>query len=137
MASVRTLRRWAFVHKWTSLVCTLFLLVFCLTGLPLIFKDGLRDLLSDEPPYAVLPADTPLTNLDGLVAEAKRRRPDHLVWFVFVDDDEPQIVVGMLPSANAPPAQARRLRFDARTGEFLKEIGPGRTRTLPFLDLML
>ena len=30
---------WAAVHKWTSLVCTAFLLMLCLTGLPLIFHD--------------------------------------------------------------------------------------------------
>jgi len=33
----RSLRRWFVVHKWTSLVCTLFLLMLCVTGLPLIF----------------------------------------------------------------------------------------------------
>ena len=29
-----TLRRWSFVHTWTSLVCTAFLLLLALTGLP-------------------------------------------------------------------------------------------------------
>lgn len=32
----RTLKVWFLVHKWTSLVCTLFLLLFA-TVLPLIF----------------------------------------------------------------------------------------------------
>ena len=32
-----TLKLWFLVHKWTSLVCTVFLLLLCLTGLPLIF----------------------------------------------------------------------------------------------------
>ncbi|MBS0219683.1 MAG: PepSY domain-containing protein [Proteobacteria bacterium] len=36
--SAKALRSWYGVHKWTSLVCTLFLLLLCLTGLPLIFK---------------------------------------------------------------------------------------------------
>ncbi len=35
----RALGRWAFVHKWSSLVCTAFLLLICLTGLPLIFSE--------------------------------------------------------------------------------------------------
>ena len=37
MPSARALRRWSWVHTWSSLVCTLFLLMLCLTGLPLIF----------------------------------------------------------------------------------------------------
>jgi len=137
MATVRSLRRWAFVHKWTSLACTVFLLILCLTGLPLIFREELRELLSDDPPYAVLPADAPLANLDSVVETARRRHPDHLVWFVFVDDDEPQILVGLLPSATALPAEARRIKFDARTGEVLKEIEPAARRPFDFLDLML
>ena len=35
-------RAWYLVHKWTSLVCTLFLLMLCLTGLPLIFHDEIE-----------------------------------------------------------------------------------------------
>src|SRR3546814_20697649 len=34
-----TVRAWYWVHKWTSLVCTLFLLMLCVTGLPLIFGE--------------------------------------------------------------------------------------------------
>ena len=31
------IRRWYLIHKWTSIVCTAFLLMLCITGLPLIF----------------------------------------------------------------------------------------------------
>ena len=37
--TARTLKGWYRVHKWTSLVCTEFLLMLCLTGLPLIFHE--------------------------------------------------------------------------------------------------
>ena len=33
--SAKGLRAWYGIHKWTSLVCMLFLLLLCLTGLPL------------------------------------------------------------------------------------------------------
>ena len=36
---------WFLIHKWTSLVCTLFLLMLCITGLPLIFHHELEHLL--------------------------------------------------------------------------------------------
>lgn len=34
---IRSGRLWSVVHTWSSLVATAFLLVLCLTGLPLIF----------------------------------------------------------------------------------------------------
>jgi len=135
--SPNALRRWALVHKWTSLACTAFLLVLCLSGLPLVFKDELRDLLNGETARAVPPAGTPRVDLDAVVETARRRHPGHVAWVVFVDDDEPQITVSLLPSPKASPAQARRLEFDSRTGELLKEIEPEETRSPDFLDVML
>ena len=41
-----TIRAWGWIHKWTSLVCTLFLLMLCLTGLPLIFHDEIDGALN-------------------------------------------------------------------------------------------
>lgn len=32
--SSTTLRRWSWLHKWSSLLCTLFMLLLCITGLP-------------------------------------------------------------------------------------------------------
>lgn len=137
MASLRSLRGWALVHKWTSIVCAAFLLIFCVTGLPLIFTDELRELLSDDPPYADLPANTPAANLDRMIDVAKARYPDHVIWFVSIDAEEPQVRIGLLPAPDAPPSSARRIKFDARTGEVLKEVEPTATQPLTFLDLML
>src|SRR5262245_23296463 len=64
---VKTIQRWAWVHKWTSLVCTVFLLMLCITGLPLIFKHEIDDLLHEEVPPMDAPAGTPLANLDDIV----------------------------------------------------------------------
>lgn len=44
MANVKNVKRWFLVHKWTSLICTLFLLMLCLTGLPLVFYEEIEDL---------------------------------------------------------------------------------------------
>jgi len=30
----KTIRRWSFIHTWTSLICTVFLLLLALTGRP-------------------------------------------------------------------------------------------------------
>ena len=137
MTSQRALRRWAFVHKWTSLICTVFLLILCITGLPLVFHEELEELLSDDPPYADLPAGTPMANLDRMVEAARARHPDHVIWYVFADDDEPRVLVGMLPFAGAEPKLGRALKFDSRTGALLKEIEPFAQRPLTFMALVL
>jgi uncharacterized iron-regulated membrane protein len=133
----RALRRWALVHKWTSLICTVFLLVLCVTGLPLIFREEIDDWLYDDQPYATLPAATPIASLDSMVETARHRHPDQAIWYVFVDDDEPKVVVGLLPSPTADAALGRFLKFDSRTGELLKEVEPRATRPAAFLEVML
>ncbi|WP_420992937.1 PepSY-associated TM helix domain-containing protein [Cupriavidus sp. 30B13] len=134
------LRQWYQVHKWTSLICTLFLLLICLTGLPLVFSEEIDTLLDGPTHYAQLPADTPPASLDGLVAEARRRHPQETVTSVFIDDDEPQVMVWMAPSWQAFTADTRSshaVRFDARTGQMLEDGKPSTERGLRFTDWML
>lgn len=47
----RTVRLRCEVHTWTSLISTVFVLLFCLTGLPLIFHQEIDEL----PGYAPQP----------------------------------------------------------------------------------
>ena len=58
-----TIRRWSFVHTWTSLICTLFLLMLAITGLPLIFHHELEHLLGEAPELREMPANTPHLDL--------------------------------------------------------------------------
>ena len=44
----RSVRIWSWLHRWSSLVCTLFMLLLCLTGLPLIFSDEIDALTRKE-----------------------------------------------------------------------------------------
>jgi uncharacterized iron-regulated membrane protein len=44
-----TLKGWLWVHKWSSLVSMTFLLMLCITGLPLIFKDEIHHWLDGRP----------------------------------------------------------------------------------------
>ena len=45
----RTIRAWTWTHKWSSLISTLFLLMLCVTGLPLVFSHELNEALLHEP----------------------------------------------------------------------------------------
>jgi uncharacterized iron-regulated membrane protein len=134
------LRKWFWVHKWTSLVCTAFLLLICITGLPLVFRDEISDLLDDGLPYASVPAGTPNVSIDGLIETSRQMYPGETVLFSFIDDDEPKIVVTMGPSWEAFVANrksAHWIRFDAHTGRILKQSKPFDADGIKFMDVML
>jgi uncharacterized iron-regulated membrane protein len=134
------LRKWFWVHKWTSLVCTAFLLLICVTGLPLVFRDEIGDLLDDGLPYASVPAGTPNISIDGLIETSRQLYPNDAVLFTYVGDDEPKIVVTMAASWQAFVANrkaAHWIRFDAHTGKILKQSKPFDADGVKFLDVML
>jgi uncharacterized iron-regulated membrane protein len=134
------LRRWLFVHKWSSLICTLFLLLICITGLPLVLRDEIDGLLDDALPYAQVPEGTPNVSLDRIVEVSRKLYPGETIISVFVDDDEPKIMVYMASSWAAYNANRKALysiRFDAHTGDVLKQTKPFGADGLTFLQLML
>src|SRR3546814_504589 len=119
MLTASTVRTWQRVHKWTSLVCTAFLLMLCVTGLPLIFHHEIDHLLGAAEPPA-MPAGTPHAPLDSIVETGLRLHPDQVVQFLIWDDEEPDLVyLSMADSYAAPPADNRLLVLDARTAELL------------------
>jgi uncharacterized iron-regulated membrane protein len=122
MLHTKTIKLWYLIHKWTSLICTVFLLLLCLTGLPLIFHHEIDHLLGDaaEPPE--MPSNTPRVSLDTIVATAKERRPNDFIQFVSQPEDEPHawfVTMGEKPTAEEASAA---FMFDARTGEVLHEF---------------
>ena len=62
----RAIRLWFLVHKWSSLVCTAFLLMLCVTGLPLIFHDEI-DWLTEEQPEFGMPGVGSSGTAEGLL----------------------------------------------------------------------
>lgn len=82
MMSSSTLRTWSLVHKWSSLVCTAFMLLLCLTGLPLIFHHEIEHWLGDSyVPSSVAPG-TPMADLDQVLQAAQSRHPGKAVAFL-------------------------------------------------------
>ena len=121
-AATRSLRRWGAVHKWTSLICTLFMLMLCITGLPLIFHHEIDDLLHVEVKPAEVASGTPHADVDKLLANAlasepgKGQAPHFLIW----DRDDPNLMmVSVGPSITSNPVNNRLVRMDAHTGAFL------------------
>jgi uncharacterized iron-regulated membrane protein len=136
MAAGKRIRLWFLVHKWTSLVCTVFMLLLCITGLPLIFTHEIDDLLSGDPPYAELPANAPRANLDRIIEASRARYPAEAMRFIFIDDEEPQVVVTMSPSTDSDPKHNHSLKFDARTSKLISEKPP-EAQSMTFMGLML
>lgn len=133
-------RRWFWLHKWSSLVCTVFLLLICLTGLPLVFRDEIGDWLEQGPAYASVPEDTPAVSLDDVVATARGLFPGQIVSNIFIDDDEPKIMLAMVPSWTTYAADRSSLhwiKFDAHTGKALAESKSFSGNGGRFLETML
>jgi len=132
-------RRWFWIHKWSSLVCTAFLLLLCLTGLPLIFREELGDLLDDSQPYAAVADIAPRVGIDTVLATSRAMFPGETVVYVFVDDDEPKIIVSMASSWQDYAANrkaAHWIKFDAHTGHVLKQSKPFDADGIGFLDVV-
>jgi len=122
--TAQSVKWWSRIHKWTSLVCTLFLLMLCITGLPLIFHDEIDDFFDSAGVSARdLPADTPQASLNRIVDAARARYPQRHVQGLNWDQDRANIINVFLSEAPIPPLGKRLLKlwFDSRTAEFLDE----------------
>src|SRR5262245_44899658 len=115
------LRRWYFIHKWSSLISTLFLLMLCITGLPLIFYEEIDHALgySIEPP--VRSGVTAWADLDDIVRKAAERRPGHAVQFLSQAAGDPNAWFVSLAETLRSEEASGYYMFDARTGEFLHD----------------
>jgi len=117
----KTIRRWSFIHTWTSLICTVFLLMLALTGLPLIFSHEIDHLLGNAPELREMPADTPQLNLQQLVDAAQKHRPGEVMQYFGYDDEEPNAAFAIMArTADTEPNSSHTFMLDARTGEALE-----------------
>jgi uncharacterized iron-regulated membrane protein len=137
MTAASTIKTWYWVHKWTSLVCTIFLLIICLTGLPLVFHHEIEHWLDDAKPLSDVPAGTPRANLDKLVNNAKSMYPGEVIDYLFFDPDEPQVYVGMAKKPGDGQVSGHAVRMDGRTGDVLLDGPPYAEDKFSFMGIML
>lgn len=119
--STVTLRRWSWVHKWSSLVCTLFMLLLCLTGLPLIFSHEINHWLHADIQPRSMPSGTPDASLDRVLANAQLRQPTLTAQFISRAADEPEVWAVTMGRTATERDNTRTLIVDARTAEVLGE----------------
>jgi uncharacterized iron-regulated membrane protein len=117
-----TIRAWYLVHKWTSLTCTLFLLMLCVTGLPLIFHDEI-DTLSGEPDKvaasgAPSSSDAPgLKPLDEMLAKVLAGEPGEVPVFMAFDNETPLMTITTAPRPDSKGADMTIHVLNRATGE--------------------
>jgi uncharacterized iron-regulated membrane protein len=119
--TAKSLRIWTWLHTWSSLVCTVFMLLLCLTGLPLIFHHEIGHLLGTEVEAPPMPADAPRAPLDAVLASAQARAPGLVPTFLFQEPDETDLwQVGFAPTPLAQEG-SKFVVVDARTAQALGE----------------
>jgi uncharacterized iron-regulated membrane protein len=126
-ASIKT---WYLVHKWSSLVCTAFLVMLCVTGLPLIFHDEI-DSLTEEAPQLGMPGvgssgEAPgLLPLDSMLAKALDARPGEVPVFMAFANDQPSMTITTAPRPDSPATEMTIQHFDRSTGLAIGEDSGG------------
>lgn len=120
--SQRSLRVWSIVHRWTSLVCTAFMLLLCLTGLPLVFGHELDVLLGDaiEAPELSASQANARATYDAILHSALTQHPGHVPQYMIWEPDEPMLpLVVSAPRADTPPDDTLTTVIDGRTAQAL------------------
>lgn len=121
------IKAWAFVHKWTSLVATAFLLMLCLTGLPLIFHDEIDHLTEDQPVFGMPGVGSSgtapgLLPLDEMLARALANRPGEVPLYMAFDNDQPSMTITTGPRPDAPASAMTIQSFDRSTGNLMGAV---------------
>lgn len=119
MLSARGVKAWSAVHTWSSLACSLFMLLLCVTGLPLVFHDELRHLVHEEVRAPVMPLGTAHISLDRVLAVASARYPQRVVQFASQEEESTDVWYVTMTPTPAPTDDFKQVAVDARTGDVL------------------
>ncbi|MFC5512044.1 PepSY-associated TM helix domain-containing protein [Massilia jejuensis] len=118
--SSHSLRRWSWIHKWSSLVCTVFMLLLCLTGLPLIYHHEIGHLLGNDVVAPEVRPGTGRASLDDVIAAGRALYPNKIMMYMSQEADEPKIwnvTLGDHPNDE----HYKPIAVDARTAQVITE----------------
>ncbi|HWV16926.1 MAG TPA: PepSY-associated TM helix domain-containing protein [Cellvibrio sp.] len=135
MSSARSaIKTWYLVHKWSSLICMVFLIMLCATGLPLIFHEEI-DQWTRAPQLSHQHPSDARAKLEQVVQQAKAEKPGWSLIFLIMDKEHPIIKVVLGPSMKAGESDAHIISFDARSGERIAAPPPNEGVMYFILDL--
>lgn len=133
MLNSARVRMWYRLHRWASLICTLFILISCVTGLPLIFHDEVEHLTRPVHTETRTVEDSASASLQELVDRTERMHPGMYPLFVTLDSEEPRINVTLSRNGSSNLAQRVVETYNAHTGARLEASIPGQD----FMDKLL
>ena len=95
-----TIKIWYLIHKWSGLIPTVFLLMLCVTGLPLIFHDEIDAAMGADSANALAgePSAEGGLPLDRMLAAALAERPGEVPLFMAFSPDSPLLTVTTGPT---------------------------------------
>ncbi|MEM6532144.1 MAG: PepSY-associated TM helix domain-containing protein [Myxococcota bacterium] len=115
------LRRWIWIHRWSSLIGMLFMLMLCLTGLPLIFAHELDHVFGNTAEAPELDGIAGRVSIDELTRSAEAQSGGQAVKFLVEDHDDPNVwYFNIGPTVDAAET-TEFIGYDARTGSLLSE----------------
>ena len=129
-----TIRIWYLIHKWSSLIPTAFLLMLCVSGLPLIFHDEIDAAIGfdTEKSLSGVASSEGGLPLDTMLDRALAERPGEVPLFMAFSQDSPLLTVTTGPAPDAASVDMHLQFLDRVTGEAL---GPAPVN--PLLDFLL
>lgn len=122
----KTVKAWSFIHKWTSLACTVFLLMLCLTGLPLIFHDEI-DAALNPPSWQPENPSAARLSFDQILNAALNEHKGAVPLYMSFDIDRPVVNVTTGPRVGVPDTQMTFRSFDATSGTVVPAADRGET----------
>lgn len=129
-----TIKIWYLIHKWSGLIPTVFLLMLCVTGLPLIFHDEIDTAMGADSANALAgePSAEGGLPLDRMLAAALAERPGEVPLFMAFSPDSPLLTVTTGPTPDAAGEDMSLLFLDRASGA---SLGPAPTN--PLMDFLL
>jgi uncharacterized iron-regulated membrane protein len=114
------------VHTWSSLISTLFLLLLCITGLPLIFHHEIDELLGYDPKPEIAQPGAVKRSIDEIAGTALAHDPGRVLQYILWDKDEPNNIIAFTNSkVDGDPDAATLRAYDANTAKPLGPVGGG------------
>jgi uncharacterized iron-regulated membrane protein len=132
---MRSLRTWAGIHRWTSIISTLFLLILSLTGLPLIFQKEIDEAFGSSGMLAEVPESKGVPTLDSIVSAARARHPGDTMISLEFAKRWPIVETRSAPTPDAGPTRIHREVIDLRTGQ-LTTMPQRRSPVMQFLHTL-
>lgn len=112
-------RRWTTLHRWSSLFCTLNLLLLSVTGLLLIFHHEIEDMLGTMPEMHA--AGQTLQPAESIVQTALKENPGWNPLTYFEEEDHPGLVfINMAPPGSFDFAAGKIVALDGFTNTVSK-----------------